>query len=89
VTCLKAGSGRSAPLAVPAGDTLVDNFENVRILPTGGRPAEHPPANGRGFNQASVKGNGHGLRNMAARTQKIGGATHRPVKGELGNTRRT
>jgi hypothetical protein len=60
-------------LAVPAGNTLVDNFENVRILTTGGRPAEHPSANGRGFNQASVKGNGHGLRHMAARTQKIGG----------------
>lgn len=29
--------------------------------------------NGRGFNPASTKGSGHGLRNMAARAQKIGG----------------
>ena len=29
--------------------------------------------NGRGFNQDDVKGIGHGLGNMAARAQKIGG----------------
>jgi signal transduction histidine kinase len=29
--------------------------------------------NGRGFNPKSVRGTGHGLRNMAARAKKIGG----------------
>ena len=29
--------------------------------------------NGSGFNLHAVKGTGHGLRNMAARTQQIGG----------------
>jgi PAS domain S-box-containing protein len=29
--------------------------------------------NGRGFNQDTAKGTGHGLRNMAARAQKLGG----------------
>ena len=75
-------------LAVSAGDTLVDNFENVRILTTGGRPAEHPRQ--RSWIQSGLR---QGERAWVAQYGRSyaedRGATHRLVKGELGNTRHT